>query len=383
MNTFVCSLFLLAAAVPVPKDVPPLLRTERGDPVGDVVTWEKVRRPEILCTFEREMFGVRSVERPVDLSFETLVRHDDALLSKAILKRVRIRWKGPRGGQSLLATGFFPLSAKKRPAPCFLFLSGNGGMIGSQRLPRDAQVRSEDLNENWPVSRLIERGYATVAFDVTDVAEDDDSGFKADVFDCFQDPMDRTAESWGALSAWAWGASRVMDWLETEPLVDARHVAVAGLSRRGKTALWAGATDRRFAMACACGSGTCGAKLNHVELEGAESLCRISRFRHWFCRNFDKWAGKDMIVPFDQHWLLALMAPRLVAVGSGSDDPGAGPEGERLSTEFAKPAWDLYGVTNGVSYHVRDGGHAFRLYDWEKFMDFADAHGWTKGGSEK
>lgn len=376
-----------------PKNVPELMKTAGGSEVKTLADWENVRRPEILKTFETQVFGVRPVERPQDLAFETVVCHDDALLSSAILKRVKIAWKGPRGSQHIVVTAFFPLSAKKKPVPCFVFLNRDGGAIGSQRLPRDAQVGSVDLDEHWPVTRILARGYATVAFDVTDVAEDDYSAFRCDVFGCFQDPEDRTSESWGTLSAWAWGASRVMDWLETEKFVDAKRVAVAGLSRRGKTALWAGATDRRFAMVCSCGSGTCGAKLNRFGLPpGSESLCRISRFRHWFCRNFDKWAGKDMTVPFDQHWMLALIAPRLLCVASGSEDTGACPEGEYWSTCLASPAWELYGkkglVANGfpaveaplqegdVSYHVRKGPHEFLLYDWERFMDFADKHGW-------
>lgn len=383
---------VLCAAVP--SQVPELLVTHAGQKVETAQAWNQVRRNEVLKTFETQMFGVRPVERPADLTFKTLVMHEDALLSSAILKRVRIAWKGPRGGQAMMATAFFPLSARQKAASCFLFLHRDGDAIGSQRLSRDAQVGPADLNEHWPVRKLLARGYATVAFDVTDVAEDDYSAFGTDVFDCFQDPETRTSESWGALSAWAWGASRVMDWLETEKLVDPRHVAVAGLSRRGKAALWAGATDTRFAMVCSVCSGTCGAKLNHLKLPDSESLCRISRFRHWFCRNFDKWAGKEVSLPFDQHWLLALVAPRLLCVASASEDAGAGPEGEYWAARLASPAWEIQGirglVTTGfpaageaqqeghISYHLRKGGHDFVGQDWDRFLDFADRNGWSR-----
>ncbi len=378
------------------KDPPPLMKTESGAAVSSVDAWENVRRPEILKTFETQMFGVRPVERPKSLKFETVISHHDALLSSAILKRIKISWSGPRGAQSMIATAFFPLSAKKSPAPCFVLIGGGGNATVSQRLPRDAQASPDDLDEKWPVEKIVARGYATVAFDATDVAEDDYSAFKADVFDCFQDPDDRTSESWGAISAWAWGASRVLDWLEAESLADAKHVSVVGISRFGKAALWAGASDSRFAMACAVCSGTCGAKLNRFDAEGAETLCGISRFRHWFCRNFDKWAGKDKTIPFDQHWMLALVAPRLLCVSSAIGDMQSCPEGEFQGALLSSPAWELYGkkglvaqsfpgsaggLQDGcVSYHLRAGGSDMRLCDWSRFMDFADRHGWRENG---
>ena len=176
-----------------------------------------------------------------------------------------------------------------------------------------------------------------------------------------------------------------MDWLETEPLADKKHVAVVGVSSLGKAALWAGATDRRFAMTCASGSGTAGAKLNRIKLKDAETLCQVARFRHWFCRNFDKWAGKEWTAPFDQHWLLSLIAPRLLCVVSAKGNPESGPEGERCAAQLSSPAWELYGkkgmTPDGcVQYHLRDGICDLRLSDWERFMDFADMHGW-KGGN--
>ena len=379
-----------------PQDVPPLLKMSSGGTVSSVGEWERIRRPEIQKTFETQMFGVRPVERPKSFRFETVIVRRDALLSSAVLKRVKVSWSGPRGSQSMIATAFFPVSAQKSPAPCFLFLAPDGSVIGSQRLHRDRLVCPENIDERWPVQQMIKRGYATVAFDATDVAEAEDTAFRADVFDCFQDPEDRTSESWGAISAWAWGASRVMDWLATESLADAKHVAVVGSGHFGKAALWAGATDSRFAMVCAAGSGTGGAKLNHVNLKDAETLCQVARHRHWFCRNFDRWAGKEKVIPFDQHWLLSLLAPRLLCVASAGADFETGPEGEFHGARFASSAWELYGkkglvaesippngkpVQEGcVSYHVRDGKRGLRLYDWERFMDFADRHGWRKGG---
>lgn len=392
---FLPSLVLSCVAIAaVPENVPELLKSSDGKSVETAEAWSKVRRPEILETFTTQVFGVRPVERPAGLSFRTLMDHKDALLTSAVLKRTRISWKGPRGMQSMNVTAFFPLSALSNSVPCLVFMTDNGGQIVSQRLPRDAQVTPEDLDETWPVQHILKRGYATVAFDVTDIAEDDFGYFRTDVFDCFQDADDRTSESWGALSAWAWGASRVMDWLETERLVDKSRVAVAGHGRCGKAALWAGATDRRFAMVCAACTGTCGAKLNHISLPESETLCQISRFRHWFCRAFDKHAGKEMTMPFDQHWLLSLTAPRLLCVVSALEDAASGPEGEFHSVRLASPAWELHGykgcsaakfpsaggaVTGDrVSYSARGGDRALKRADWDRFMDLANANGWRK-----
>ena len=376
--------------------LPELLKTEAGQAVATAADWENVRRPEIKRILEREEYGVRPVERPSDLSFETVVDNPDGLGGLATLRRARITWKGPYGAQSIVATAFIPKTASPAaPAPAFVFIAGRGGTINTRRLSTDGQVGAFDRDERWPAEEMVRRGYAMVAYDCTDVAEDDDSEFKADVFRCFTRPEDRIGESWATISAWAWGASRVLDWVETVKSIDAAHVGVVGLSRRGKAALWAGATDTRFAMSCSAGSGCCGAKLFRHEERGAETIRRILRFRHWFCRNFDRYAGRDAQMPFDHHQMLALVAPRLLCVASGSEDSGAGPQGEYRAAFEASPAWELYGkrglVSNGfpkpgearqdgcVSYHLRKGGHDLVAEDWRRFADFAERHGWLKG----
>ena len=140
-----------------------------------------------------------------------------------------------------------------------------------------------------------------------------------------------------------------------------------------------------------CRSGCCGAKLNHVALPYAEpiGMCTLAN-PQWFCRAFGRFTGQDAVTPYDQHWLVALVAPRLVCIGSGSLDYRAGPWGEYLGGRHASPAWGLYGkkglVEDGtymigkpyqegsIGYHLRKGPHALTLYDWERYMDFADRH---------
>ena len=208
-----------------------------------------------------------------------------------------------------------------------------------------------------------------------------------------QPEKERDNESWATLSAWAWADSRILDWMETEPLIDAKHVGVVGHSRGGKTAILAGVTDKRFAMICSNNSGCSGAKLNHIDLPKSEHISQILKnFPYWFCVNYRKYAGRKMKMDFDQHELLALIAPRLLCVASATDDAWAGPRGEWWAAKLASPAWELYGKKGLVadafpqpempqqdgciSYHIRKGAHFLAPYDWKCYMDFADRHGW-------
>ena len=376
------------AAAVEPKGVPELMTAFDGKTkIETVAQWEGVRAPELLERFTRCEYGRRPVDRPDTLAFE-LAEPDKLMMDgKAIRKRVRVSWKGPLASQSFVFTAFIPVTAKERPAPGFILICNR---------PAAENIDPERVKKSgfWPAERIVERGYAALAFWNGDVAPDDSKGnCSKGVHACWA--KERTAESWGALSAWAWGASRVMDWIETEPLLDAKHVAVVGHSRGGKTALVAGVYDRRFAMACSNCSGCSGAKLNHIALPKSESVARISKtFPHWFCLNYANFAGKEFEMDFDQHEFIALIAPRLVCVASATKDYWAGQRGEWWSAKLASPAWELYGrrglvaesfpkpdapqQDGCVSYHIRTGIHNLTPYDWDRYMDFADRHGWRK-----
>ena len=389
-TTIILSAFAAAAvfaADPEPKDVPALMTTKSGAKVTSVETWEKVRRPELLDVFLANEYGRRPVERPDTLKFELAEPDKPMMDGKAIRKRVRVSWKGPLASQSFVFTAFIPVTAKERPAPGFILICNR---------PASENIDPERVkkSEFWPAEEIVSRGYAALAFWNGDVAPDDPKGnCSKGVHACWA--KERTADSWGALSAWAWGASRVLDWVETEPLLDAKHFGVVGHSRGGKTSLLAGATDTRFAMACVNNSGCSGAKLNHIVLPKSESIARITKvFPHWFCLNYRQFSGKEFEMDFDQHMLVALMAPRAVAIASASGDAWAGQRGEYASALLASPAWELYGkkglVSSGfpnpgearqdgtVSYHFRPGKHNLTLHDWNRYMDFADRLGWKR-----
>ena len=388
------SLFV-AAALNVATGVPPLMTCEDGTKVDSVEKWEKVRRPELLRTFLKKVYGVRPVERPADLSFEVVRTDGDALGGKAVRKDVRISFSGVGGKTNFIAVAMIPKAG--RPVPAFL--------VCCNRDPKKS-VKTRF----WDMEGTVARGYASVGFYMSDVVRDlsnapgywDDkthsrylSRFNREgVFAVLEKPETRTDESWGTISAWAWAASRVMDWIETERLIDAKRVAVIGHSRGGKTALLAGVTDTRFAMACVNDSGCTGAKLHHMDLPRSEHIAQINAmFPDWFCGAYKAFADKEALLPFDQHEWIALMAPRLVAVASASKDHWAGQPGEFAAALLASPAWELYGKRGlvsrpifpsvgtalqegSVSYHLREGSHDMTPWDWARYMDFADRHGW-------
>lgn len=370
--------------------VPELLRTAGGQPVTTAAAWETSRRPELLELFRTQVFGRNPVERPVSLRFETVDAGTDmpGMEGVALRKQVTVRYSGPGGAGAMQVVAFIPKTAA--PAPAFLLICNR------KWEPLDPARRARSAF--WPAEELVARGYAAVAYYVDDVDPDEHDGFRNGVHGIFQpDPAVRTVVSWGTLAAWAWGASRVMDWIETEPSLDAARVAVVGHSRGGKTALWCAAADPRFAMAAANGSGCGGAKLNRMDLPNSESIAAINRgFPHWFCENFKRYGADETALPVDQHMLVALLAPRLAYISSATADPWAGPEGEFQSCVLASPAWRLYGraglvgetfppadtpLGSGcVGYHLRTGTHDLTMYDWMRFADFADRH-WRGAGA--
>ena len=355
------------------------------EPVGELPKLEDAN----LDTFLTEVYGKRPVERPAELWFsdiyppETFSRFPEKGIKRKIdaVRRIVIcHYRGPYGEGSFRFTVFLPKDASaKRPVPAFLYVSLSYGS-------NDIDPWRFQQNERWPAEEIVDRGYAAVAFareEVSPECYDAERAFKEGVFRCFEDPAKpRPPDAWGALSAWAWAASRVMDWIEMCPEIDAKHVAVVGHSRGGKTALLAGVTDKRFAMTVSNCSGCGGARLYHVDLPACEHIHQIrSSVSYWFCANYAKYEHKDTELPFDQHQWLSLLAPRLLYVASGSLDDWAGPSGEKLATDLARPAWGDRGDLD-VGYHLREGRHALTAYDWNKFMDFTDAHGWRKCAAE-
>lgn len=362
-------------------ELPDALRMNDGDLVSSPREWP-ARRQEIMEMFHSEMFG-RSPGRPQELNFETVEENTHALDGAATRKRIAIvsRYDGRSHRFELIL--FLP-NEPARAAPTFLFINNRNPQ---QNTDPTRKVKSPF----WPVEEMIARGYAMAAIQNGDLAPDvktDDTTFRHGVIRLFEgDRADRPGDAWAALAAWAWGASRSMDYLETEPRVNAKRVAVIGHSRGGKTALWAAAEDERFALAISNNSGSCGAALSRRRF--GETIRMTHTNPHWFCDNFRKYHDREDDLPFDQHMLVGLIAPRAVYVASASEDLWADPRGEFLSLAHASPVYALWGhdpippdamppletpLRGGPrGYHIRSGGHDLTLYDWNRFADFADA----------
>jgi len=410
---FVCAATADAAnydETKVPKyTLPDPLVMQNGKRVADAEAWRTKRRPEILELFRTHVYG-RAPARPKAMTFKVFETDAKALGGKATRKQVSVLFTGKADGPAMDILIYLP-NAAKRPVPAFVLLNFAGNhaihpdpaiklptswMRGSGKTVKDHRATEAGRGASrarFPVDKILARGYALATIYYGDIDPDDrNDDFKNGVhaaFDAFKGGK-RPADAWGAIGAWAWGLSRAMDYFETDADVDHKRVAVLGHSRLGKTALWAGARDERFAIVISNDSGCGGAALSRRAF--GETVARINAsFPHWFCTNYRKYNNREGDCPVDQHMLIALAAPRPVYVASADKDRWADPRGEFLSAKHAVPVYRLFGIEGmadsqqmpgldkpvaggHIGYHIRTGGHNLSTYDWQRYMDFADRH---------
>jgi len=239
---------------------------------------------------------------------------------------------------------------------------------------------------------LLDAGFGVATFYYGDVDPDYPSGFTNGIRAHYLKPgqTERAPDDWGSIAAWAWGMSRVEDYFETDKRIDSKRVAIHGVSRLGKTVMWAGAHDQRFAAVIASCSGEGGAALSHRNYgETIAHLTAPSRYPYQFAANYAKYAGFPDTAPMDANLLVALIAPRPLLLQTGSTDQWSDPKGEFLAAVAAGPVYKLLGkdgldidawpaanqaILHDLGYYMHEGGHGMVPGDWDVYIRFLKVH---------
>lgn len=357
--------------------LPDILLTANGEKVKKTSTWEKKRRPELLALFEEHVYG-KTPGSLDSLKFVLTNEKADAMGGRAHLKEIKITAWNNGHSVSFPVVLFIP-NKRKEPAPVFLLINN--------RNSRNTDPRRIEKSPFWPAELVIDSGYAIAAFHHGDVAPDKKDTYQDGVLkELFPLELEKD-NGMKAIGAWAWAASRVMDYFKTDKEIDFKKVALVGHSRGGKTALWAAAQDQRFAMVFSSCSGSTGASLARRKYGETVSLIN-KQFGYWFNNNYKKYSNNVNSLPVDQHMLIGLIAPRPVYTTNATQDRWADPYGSFLSLVNAKPVYDLYHqavilpkdmpavnspiLNSALAYHFREGKHDLNVYDWTNFIRFAN-----------
>ena len=372
-----------------PYTLPDPLVLQNGQPVRDASTWFSQRRPELLQLYETEIYG-RVPARAPHVTFAVVETDPKAMDGLAVRKLVAVRFGEKPAGPTVHLHIYLPAKATG-PVPLLLHLvfSDNPPLPGVAPAPGPGGRPASP--EAGPIADILARGYGYATFRYTEVQPDSANTYQSGIIGLALAPEQAkpAADEWGAISAWAWGASRVLDYFETDPAVDARRVALIGHSRLGKTVLWAGARDPRFALVFSSCAGELGSALARRDYgETVDDMA--ANYGYQFAGNLQKYPGHWNDMPVDAHLLIALNAPRPVFITGGTQDQWSDPRGEFLAEVAAGPVYRLVGkkdlgtsdgplldtplITGDLGFYYHTGGHTITAADWNAFLVFADRY---------
>jgi hypothetical protein len=382
--------------LPAQPTLPDPLVMLNGERVASKEQWFNQRRPELKALFQHYMYGAMP---PAPAKLEATVERVDRnfLGGKATKKEVTIAL-GPANAPRLHLLMVVP-NRRPQPAPVFVGLNfyGNHAVVNDSSVtlpttwvPKNAPGATNNhataagrgqQTDTWAIEQSIDRGYAVATFYNGDLEPDYPNATEG-VRAVYRD------HDWGAIAAWAWGFSRAVDYLVTDLDIDAKRIAVVGHSRNGKASLVAAAFDERIALAIPLQAGCGGTAPSRGQV--GESVKQINdRFPHWFNAEFKKFNEQTGRLPFDQHCLVALCAPRPVLFPNATEDTWANPSGQFDMLKAAEPVYRLLGaggleakqmpetgqlISSTLGYYIRPGKHSMTKDDWKIFLDFADKH---------
>jgi hypothetical protein len=384
-----------------PYTLPDVLKMPNGKEVTSSKEWMQVQRPYIYHLYEEYQFG-RFPTKKINTRFRVLESDKNALGGTATRKQVRLYFH-PTDTTVYMDVLLYIPNGLKTPAPVFVGynFSGNETITTEKNVLLSDQwvyFRTKGAVNNrateasrgtdtasWPLRTILAKGFAVATAYYGDVEPDTSTGYITGIRTTLKNVLNIQPNEWSAMGAWAWGLSRIADYLQKDKSIDSKKIALLGHSRLGKAALWAGASDPRFALIVSNESGEGGAALSR-RFYGETVQIITAHFPHWFVPKFKTYGENVNALPVDGHMLLSLMAPRPLYVASAVEDTWSDPKGEFLSAKEAGKVYALFGkkgidtdsmpplhhpVGGTIRYHIRAGKHAVTLYDWERYLDFA------------
>ena len=370
-------------------ELPNALIDNAGQPVGRD-EWVAYRRAEVQRLFEDSVYG-KTPNQKLAVRYEVLDNDPKALGGRATRKQIAAFFGDDEYRLDILL--YIPNKPSK-PVAGFVGLNFNANhtVHADTGIIEQGTEKARGVSANrWQVEMIIDRGYALATVHRDQIDPDNyRNDFTDGIHPLFygEGQTKPKPTEWGSIGAWAWGLSRVLDYLETDHQVDGSRIAVIGHSRLGKTALWAGAQDTRFAMVISNNSG-CGGAALYRRCYGERIHHMIKPFGYWFCTNHHQYQRREHDLPVDQHMLMALIAPRPLYVASATNDRWADPKGEFLAAYHASSVYEIFNkpalsqykppepdqpIQTTIGYHLRTGDHNVTAYDWRQYLTFADRY---------